>query len=403
MSLWKSIDQVKSGLKQAENTVESVSCAVQYWHAFRDGCIGMLVFLVASASLAMFTKREPVQGRIESSSDSHVLEDHPGATVSPRQTKTTNSEGKTVYTTVYDVTFENGQTRTCSFRPDLSKGFPVSVRGRTIECQSWLWNTCTMRVEYAGKLYDVSKWSSRSCVPDAGTTSTFYYGSGSLSATNFEAYARTGLQFIRFLSASRVAWELVRVLLLKKMCSYQLKPADLSANTSAELCREFVDAYNQALRLDKLEETYETGEKVASMATSFVGDSKAGRFVSDAVEGTAGIAKGQNAFRFAFRAMEADYRLWRCARGHGDLGTYMATLLGGAVATFAVSSYAGAWAFSKRMPVTEEGETNPYWWVSNVVGAIVGVMALNTAHVVHRGVNRKAVGLSFLDWPRMVL
>ena len=176
MSLWKSIDQVKSGLKEAENTVESVSCAVQYWHAFRDGCIGMLVFLVASASLAMFTKREPVQGRIESSSDSHVLEDHPGATVSPRQTKTTNSEGKTVYTTVYDVTFENGQTRTCSFRPDLSKGFPVSVRGRTIECQSWLWNTCTMRVEYAGNLYDVRKWSSRSCAPDAGTTSTFYYG-----------------------------------------------------------------------------------------------------------------------------------------------------------------------------------------------------------------------------------
>ena len=81
----------------------------------------------------------------------------------------------------------------------------------------------------------------------------------------------------------------------------------------------------------------------------------------------------------------------------------MATLLGGAVATFAVSSYAGAWVFSKRMPVTEEGETNPYWWVSNVVGAIVGVMAVNTAQVVQRGVNRNTVGLSFLDWPRMVL
>lgn len=393
------MNTVLGGLTATENKVFEVSCKVHYTQALVKAAVGAFVLLVASVARGILTKRNAVEGRIKSSSDSHVLEAHPGATVAAKTVTIERTGKENVQETVYDVTFEDGQTVSCAFRPDLQRGFPKSVADGTLECQRPLWNTCTLQVEYAGAEYGVKKLADHSCDSEAGNVGTFYYGGGNLAAHNIEAYARAGLQFVRMLCACLVVWELYRLTALDGVCGYRLREDDLTSKTPG-VCSQFVKAYNKALKLDQMAEVYDVAEDAARAGQRWAGKNSAGNAVATAAKGTAWLGGLQNDLRLWYHALDADYQLWRCAGGKGGRGGYAAILVGGGVVTFAAASVLGTQAFKALTP-SSENVADLAW--AYAVGLLTGILALMAARVVHRGVNRRAVGLSFLDWPRMVL
>lgn len=183
------------------------------------------------------------------------------------------------------------------------------------------------------------------------------------------------------------SWQLFKAVYIPRACD----PAKVRDEVEAALakrgraCPEYVGAYMKALKLDTAAEGYALGQQVGAA------------FGSDTLEAGARAAGQVNRLHLFRAGLRADYLLWKCARNTPaatrEYLAYAAHVLGHVVVAMVLCG--GAVAGAVHVAAPGDG--------AKLAGAFAAVVAAVGVPVLLRGRDRRAVGLPFLDVPRMVV
>ena len=366
------MNSLRANLASAEDTASKYGCGIDIDERVVYAAAAALVGVVATYALPHVPRRVAVRAKVRTAEATRHLRTFPGATVRRERKE-------------YVVTFPDGTHLTCAAPPDVHKAFPVSNATGEARCQTKDWQRCKVRAAYEGTDYTLEETPATTCEALEGTERTYYYGGGTLAATNTDAYLRAGLHLAQLAGAYGALSNGLRAYVLPYVCTYDV-PKEV-----ADRCPRFAEQYMQDLRLDLAGVSYQLMQKVGGALGGVAGE----------VVGDVGKAAAfQNEARAWWHALRADVELWRCASRQPD-GTWPSFLLrtyGAAAVALAVGYYAGKETAPLWAPHLPKGRELAF----HVVGAVVGVVAAEVALLVLRGTRRTAIGLTFLD-PRMAI
>lgn len=410
---------------RVEEMAAAVSCVGQTIFAPILGllCAGLAYGCFAGYSFASKLTRKPTCVTVASAEDSATLRYVDNVTVN------TFKENDS---TRYKVSFPFQDDLICDGSQDSTKQFPYSHSTNKFECQQNRWNTCTLQVDDD----HASSWEeshTASCNGLAGTNRKVYENIDPfnleplLSSTDSASIAMVVLAGFGVLMATLAVWNLLRSVLIPWNCNYRLPeeiPKDDSTGEQRATWKEFHEAWQSAFLADKAEEVVNavTGTAAASdnQVVSAVGD-VAGKFY---------------AFRAFYKTVRSDYLLYKCgaaepsSRGMGGFLLWYAitpaVLFGGLAVALAVwlvttatgvkaeecsvgrepAQGLGAWLDTPLIPSMEHDgrQDGMARWIVIAIGLLCAVSLLHNLYkVILFGRWRTAVGLSFFDWPKMVL
>ena len=394
------LEKSEDTLVKLATTAESKACKIIHGLLILHIIIACTSLLISWVIVHKIPTRIPVKVLVVSGTNEMKLQSFENIHIEKQET-TQEIESQTQLgknskkQIVYQLTFPNGQQLKCLIKPNLNAPFPVDIANNKIHCQKTNWNRVKLQVKYKETVYSLTKETASPVEESVNTEIVLYYSKkeNNMSSTHTLQTVRFSLKCLMAFLVYKIGLIFLRLHLIEdKYCDYKF---------SDELKTKYPDYTQKWQEAFKYVKINYVAEKI-EQATQFV-HGKAGVLGNDASDVVIAAAKAGR-FMTLIKRWRADFEkntaLWKSRRDSQTNGGRMSYFLYRCASWFISGTLVGLVVYvllSKRLQ--SKFNNNKIVLLITVISGLIGANLFLAWQLGHW---REHIGLSFIDWPRVI-